>query len=78
VVLGWKTWCQIEQEHVVASFARCLREAELRDQPPETMAQVVLGALNTAARVVATATDSKSAREQVEETIRRLLAGLRH
>jgi AcrR family transcriptional regulator len=74
VVLGWKTWCQLEQENEVASFARCLGEVV---QPPETMARVVLGALNTAVRVIATAEDAAAARSQVDQTIDRLLSGLR-
>lgn len=40
------------------------------------MAQVLLGALNTAARVIATAPDPEHARLQVEETVDRLLQGL--
>jgi AcrR family transcriptional regulator len=80
VVLGWKTWCDIAQEHEVAAFAKRLAEAiaagVVREQPLEMMAQVLLGALNTAARVIATAPDPKAARLQVEETIERLLQGL--
>ena len=66
--------------HEVATLARRLGEAVaagiVRDQPLETMAQVLLGALNTAARVIATAPDPAAARLQVEETIERLLKGL--
>jgi AcrR family transcriptional regulator len=80
-VLGWKEWCRLEQRHEVAAFARCLRYAiaagVVPQQPAETMAQVVLGALNTAARVVATAPNPKAARTRVEKTIERLLTGLR-
>ena len=80
VVLGWKAWCNIAQEYEVAALAKHLDEAVaagvVRDQPLETMAQVLLGALNTAARVIATAPDPAAARLQVEETIERLLQGL--
>lgn len=80
VVLGWKTWCDIAQEHEVAALAKRLADAVaagiVREQPVETMAQVLLGALNTAARVIATAPDPTVARLQVEETIERLLQGL--
>src|SRR5688572_29291617 len=27
VVLGWKTWCDLEQKYEVSSFARCLEQA---------------------------------------------------
>ena len=80
VVLGWKTWCNIAQEHEVASLEKRLAEAVdagiVRDQPLVTMAQVVLGALNTGARVIATAADPEQARAQVEDTVERLLQGL--
>ena len=40
------------------------------------MAHVLLGALNTSARVIAQAEDPQKARAQVEGTIDRLLKGL--
>ena len=81
VVLGWKTWCNLEQKYEVAAFARCLEEAN-RDsralrEPAETLAQVILGALTTGARVIATAADPEAARTDVQKTIDRLLDGLR-
>lgn len=77
VVLGWKTWCNLEQKYEVAAFARCLNECGALSEPAETLAQVILGALTTGARVIATATDPEKARDEVERTIDRLLAGLR-
>jgi hypothetical protein len=38
---------------------------------------VILGALTTGARVIATAADPGVARKEVQKTIERLLAGLR-
>jgi AcrR family transcriptional regulator len=77
VVLGWKTWCNLEQKYEVAAFARCLGEAGALSEPAETLAQVILGALTTGARVIATSADPDKARAEVERTIDRLLAGLR-
>ena len=77
VVLGWKTWCDLEQKYEVAAFARCLGEAGALSEPAETLAQVILGALTTGARVIATSPDPDKARAEVERTIDRLLAGLR-
>jgi AcrR family transcriptional regulator len=77
VVLGWKTWCNLEQKYEVAAFARCLSEAGALSEPAETLAQVILGALTTGARVIATSADPDKARSEVERTIDRLLAGLR-
>jgi hypothetical protein len=38
---------------------------------------VILGALTTGARMIATAADPGAARKEVEKTIQRLLVGLR-
>jgi AcrR family transcriptional regulator len=81
VVLGWKTWCALEQKYEVSAFARCLKDAVAAgfrlEEPPETLAQVILGALTTGARVIATAEHPDAARAQIEKTIERLLSGLR-
>jgi AcrR family transcriptional regulator len=77
VVLGWKTWCNLEQKYEVAAFARVLDEAGALSEPAETLAQVILGALTTGARVIATAENPKKAGAEVEKTIDRLIAGLR-
>lgn len=79
VVLGWKTWCDISQSYEVAAFSRRISELNSEGnadpQVAETFAQVLLGALNTGARVISTADDPASARVQVEDTIDRLLVG---
>jgi AcrR family transcriptional regulator len=77
VVLGWKTWCNLEQKYEVAAFARCLGEIAGLHEPADTLAQVILGALTTGARVIATAEDPEAARADVEKTVDRLIAGLR-
>lgn len=80
-VLGWREWCSLARGHEIAVFAEALRQVAaaglVAETETETAAQVLLGALNTAARVIATAPDPKAARSQVEETIERLLVGLR-
>ena len=59
---------------------RCLSASRLSGfisgESLETIAQVLLRALNTGARVIATAADPAAARQQVEETIECLLKGL--
>lgn len=84
VVLGWKAWCNLEQKYEVAAFARCLAQAGAAGfsqgaipERAETLAQVILGALTTGARVIATAVDPGAARKEVETSIERLLSGLR-
>jgi AcrR family transcriptional regulator len=79
VVLGWSGWCHLAHQHEIAALACYLEEvvekSSTGEQPLE-MAHVLLGALNTAARVIATSNDPQKARVQVEETIQRLLRGL--
>jgi AcrR family transcriptional regulator len=79
-VLGWKAWCEIGERHEIRAFAACLRAAAAAGQvlphSEEGTAQVLLGALNTAARLIATAPDPAAAHVQAERTIGRLLAGL--
>jgi AcrR family transcriptional regulator len=77
VVLGWKAWCNLEQKYEVAAFAHCLNDAGALKEPAETLAQVILGALTTGARLVRIGGGGDDARAEVERTIDRLLDGLR-
>lgn len=79
VVLGWKGWCALAHEHEIAALAAYLESVVAQSatgERPIEMAHVLLGALNTAARVIAQADDPTKARTQVEGTIDRLLKGL--
>jgi AcrR family transcriptional regulator len=79
VVLGWKEWCALAHQHEIAALAAYLESVVAKSttgEQPLEMAHVLLGALNTAARVIAQADDPVKARTQVEGTIDRLLKGL--
>ncbi len=79
VVLGWKDWCALAHQHEIAALTAYLESVVAKSstgEPPLEMAHVLLGALNTAARVIATSDDPANARTQVESTIDRLLKGL--
>jgi AcrR family transcriptional regulator len=80
-VLGWRTWCEIDKAFglgaLQARLAAALDAGLLEPQPLEPAAQLVLGALNMAGRVIAEAKDGKASRAQVGQTIDRLLSGLR-
>lgn len=79
VVLGWKAWCELAHAHEIAALAGYLESVVAQSttgERPLEMAHVLLGALNTSARVIATADDPPRARVQVEDTIQRLLKGL--
>ena len=79
-VLSWRVWCEIDKRYGLGVFEEQLANAcdagLIETKSVETAAQLLLGALNTGARVVADATDKAAARRSVVETIERLLAGL--
>jgi len=81
-VLGWKAWCEIDKQHGLGVLEERLAAARdagvLAPQPIETAAQLVLGAINHAGRVIAEASDTEASRAQVGQTIERLLSGLRN
>jgi AcrR family transcriptional regulator len=80
-VLGWHEWCEIDKGYGVRMFQDCLHDAAaeglLGDDQPELVANMLLGALNVAARVAGEDMDHADLRLQVGRTIQRLLAGLR-
>ena len=80
-VLGWATWCEIDRRHGLGvlqeRFEAALAAKLIDPQPLEPVALLVLGALNTAGRVIAEAKQSSQARKQVGATVDRLLSGLR-
>lgn len=73
-VLGWERWCKLNRQYGLGFFMECLRDVRPEDPEIESTVQVLLGALNTAGRVIAQASDRAAARSQVEATIDRLLA----
>ena len=79
-VLGWHAWCEIDKRYglgVLKQRFQAVLDAGLIDpQPVEAVAQLVLGALNVGARVIAEASQPKQARKQVGETLDRLISGL--
>jgi AcrR family transcriptional regulator len=79
-VLGWHEWCEIDKRHGFAMFEPTITaavEAGVIDaQPTEMLAQILLGALNVAARVTAGTRDAPN-RSDVWRTVARLLNGLR-
>ncbi|MGZ4178354.1 MAG: TetR family transcriptional regulator [Solirubrobacteraceae bacterium] len=80
-VLGWDVWRAIDSENVLglveAALQRAIDAGRVIPQPPKALAQVLLGALNEAAMVVAEADDPAEARAEMGVTVSRLLEGLR-
>lgn len=79
-VLGWHAWCEIDKRYGLGvlreRFDAALEAGLIDPQPVESVAQLVLGALNVGGRVMAEAKNPKQARKQVGETIDRLISGL--
>jgi AcrR family transcriptional regulator len=80
-VLGWDVWRAIDTDYGLGVIERALQRAsdagELLPAPTNAVAQVLAGALDEAAVVVAGADDPAAAREEMGGTVRRLLRGLR-
>lgn len=75
-VLGWESWCKLNREYGLGFFEERLRSIQGNDPGIESTAQMLMGALNVAGRVIAQADDRSAARSQVGTTIDRLLAGM--
>lgn len=80
-VLGWERWRTAASELgiavVLALVNAAIEAGELPPHDPETVAQILLGALIEAAMPIVTAGDRAAARERSESVIVALLKGLR-
>jgi AcrR family transcriptional regulator len=80
-VLGWDTWHEIEGRYHFGSMQyglRVLMKASLLErQPPEPLAQLLFGALNEAARVIAHSKEPAKTRKDLGNAYARILIGLR-
>ena len=79
-VLGFETASQIDEAYALGSIQALLElaisEGQIAEQPVEPLAQILFGALNQAALVIARAEDVPAARAAMGGTIARLLAAL--
>jgi AcrR family transcriptional regulator len=75
-VLGWDAWCKLNREYGLGFFVDRLRSIRKDEPALESTAQMLMGALNVAGRVIAQSDDAPAARAQVGLTIDRLLAGV--
>ena len=80
-VLGWERWREIDEHYglglVRASIEASIGAGAIAPQPVDALAHMFLGALNEAALMIARADDPRRTRTEVEETLVRLLEGLR-
>ena len=80
-VLGWDVWRAIDTDHglglLEAAVQTAMDAGRLQPGSASAVAQVLAGALDEAAMVVARADDPAAARAEMGLTVRRLLEGLR-
>lgn len=78
VVLGWAGFRDVALEHGLGLTEQLLQAAmdagQLAPRPTRTLAHVLIGALDEAAMVIATAEDRETARAEVGEVVHALLA----
>jgi AcrR family transcriptional regulator len=81
VVLGWREWREIDEQHGLglthAALAGAVEAGVLRELPLEATSHLLVGAISEAAFVIANAEDARSARSEVEAALVQLLEGLR-
>ena len=76
-VLGWPAFRDVAQRYSLGMTEQLLTEAvragQLASQPMRPLAHVLIGALDEAAMVIATADDPKRARRETGEVLHRLI-----
>jgi AcrR family transcriptional regulator len=76
-VLGWAGFRDVAQRYSLGMTEQLLTEAmkagQLARQPVRPLAHVLIGALDEAAMVIATANDPKRARRETSQVLRRLI-----
>jgi AcrR family transcriptional regulator len=79
-VLGWEAWAA-RRDNSFATVERLIRKAiasgALADQPVEPLAHLLIAAGNQAVMYIAAAADPARARQEMGESMTRLLDGLR-
>jgi hypothetical protein len=79
-VLGWAGFRDVAQRYSLGMTEQMLGEAiragELAEQPVRPLAHVLIGALDEAAMVIATADDPDRTRAETREVLHRLIDGM--
>jgi AcrR family transcriptional regulator len=81
-VLGWAEFRDVAQRYSLGMTEQLLTEAirvgQLARQPVRPLAHVLIGALDEAAMVIATADDPKRLRRETRQVLHRLIDGMLH
>lgn len=79
-VVGWAEFRDVAQRYSLGMTEQLLTEAiragELAEQPVRPLAHVLIGALDEAAMVIATADDPDRARRETRQVLQRLVDGM--
>lgn len=79
-VLGWEHWREVDARHGLGLLKEGLRQAieegEIRDQPVDPVAHLLLGAMNESAMWIARYSDPESALRLAGKSLDDLLEGL--
>lgn len=79
-VLGYEEWRAIEEEHglglLTGALTAAIEAGQIREQPVEPLAHVLLGAIIVGAQYVARADDVERARGEMEKALVGVLDGL--
>jgi AcrR family transcriptional regulator len=79
-VLGWPAFRDVAQRYSLGMTEQLLTEAvkagQLAEQPMRPLAHILIGALDEAAMVIATADDPKRARRETGEVLHRLIGAM--
>ena len=80
-VLGSEGFRQSDESYYLAGLKAAIEAAIaagiIEEQPVETLAHMIMGSMNEAARLIAHASDKKRARREVSESANRMWNGLR-
>ncbi|MHB8512266.1 MAG: TetR/AcrR family transcriptional regulator [Actinomycetota bacterium] len=79
-VLSWDRYCEIDQDYAIRTITTSLervRDSGAKfEEPLDSLAYLVVGTLTMGGRVIARASNRKSARSDVGSTLDRVLAGV--
>ncbi len=80
-VLGWERWDAMDREfsvrQVEGTLELLMATGEIEEQPVLPLAEVLVGALNQAGRIISGADDPKATRRSLGPVLLRLFEGLR-
>ena len=79
-VLGWQRWRQMDERHgfglLKQAITQGMQAGQLREQSPDLVAHIVLGAMVEAAMVIARSDHKTTVRDEAQAVLNKLIDGL--